>query len=117
MGVAGCSLLVVGAVSLPVSALATLPGDYNGNGVVDAADFSVWRSCEGETGTNLQADGNGDGVVDQTDRDLWKAHYGERASLSVVPEAPAIIVWTGVVLAGIGIVVYYRHQSAAVASH
>lgn len=117
LGVVGCSLLVVAAVSLPVRALATLPGDYNGNGVVDTADFSVWRSCEGKSGTNLAADGNGDGIVDQNDRDLWRAHYGERGSLSVVPEAPAIIVWGGVVLAGIGIVVYYRHRSAAVASH
>lgn len=117
MGVATCSLLVVAAVSLPVRALATLPGDYNGNGVVDTADFSVWRSCEGKSGANLPADGNGDGIVDQSDRDLWRAHYGESGALSAVPEAPAIVVWAGVVLVGIGIVAYYRHRSAAVVSN
>lgn len=117
VGVAGCSVLIVAAISLPVRALATLPGDYNGNGVVDTADFSVWRSCLGQTGANLPADGNGDGIVDQSDRDLWRAHYGESGSLSVVPEAPAIIVWAGVVLAGIGVVAYYRHRSAAIATN
>lgn len=116
MGVATCSLLVVLVISLQVRAVANLPGDYNGNGVVDTADFCVWRSCEGQSGANLPADGNGDGIVDQSDRDLWRAHYGESASISVVPEAPAIVVWAGVVLVGIGIVAYYRYRSTAVAS-
>jgi hypothetical protein len=53
----------------------TLPGDYNGDGVVDAADYDVWRSSYGDQ-TSLVADGNGDGVVDTSDYLLWRANLG-----------------------------------------
>jgi hypothetical protein len=52
------------------------PGDYNLDGAVDAADYTVWKKTEGST-TDLRADGNGDGRVDQKDHDLWKSHFGE----------------------------------------
>ena len=58
-----------------------LPGDYNFNGVVDAADYSVWRDTVGST-NDLRADGSGaaagvpDGVVDELDYDFWKANFG-----------------------------------------
>lgn len=47
-------------------------GDFNGDGAVDAADYTVWRDTNGST-TDLRADANGDGVVDQADYDLWKS--------------------------------------------
>ncbi len=59
-----------------------LPGDYNFNYVVDAADFTVWRNTLGST-VDLRADGSGpaagtpDGVVDQYDYDFWKANFGK----------------------------------------
>src|SRR5262249_6702838 len=36
----------------------TVPGDYDGNGVVDAADYVMWRQQAGQTGAGLAADGN-----------------------------------------------------------
>ncbi len=53
-----------------------LVGDYNHDGVVDAADYSVWRDSLGETGSNLAADGNGNGRIDAADYSLWKSHFG-----------------------------------------
>lgn len=53
-----------------------LPGDYSGNGVIDAADYVVWRDGLGQTGVGLRADGNGDQVVDDGDYNIWKANYG-----------------------------------------
>jgi FG-GAP-like repeat/Dockerin type I domain len=54
-----------------------LPGDYNANGTVDAADYSVWRNAVGSHVANYSgADGNGNGVVDSADYDVWKSHYG-----------------------------------------
>jgi hypothetical protein len=50
-------------------------GDYNGDGSVNAADYTVWRNTQGSA-DDLRADGNGDGVVDQADYDLWKSNVG-----------------------------------------
>jgi T5SS/PEP-CTERM-associated repeat protein len=43
-----------------------LPGDYNHNGVVDAADYVTWRRGFGTTYT-------------QSDYDVWRAHFGQTA--------------------------------------
>ena len=34
--------------------LVTIVGDYNHNGIVDAADYTVWRDTLGQTGTASQ---------------------------------------------------------------
>jgi hypothetical protein len=54
-------------------------GDYNGNGTVDAADYTVWRNTLGQTGLAKYAgaDGNGNGMIDNADYDVWKAHFGQ----------------------------------------
>jgi hypothetical protein len=58
-----------------------LPGDYNFDGVVDAADYTVWRDTLGST-SDLRADASGptvgtpNGIIDQADYDFWKARYG-----------------------------------------
>lgn len=56
-----------------------VPGDYNNNGVVDAADYVLWR--------------NGDSPDDtQAGYDLWKANFGDTSGsgastgLATVPE-------------------------------
>jgi hypothetical protein len=64
-----------------------LGGDYNGDGVVDAADYSVWRDSLGATGLGLAADGNGDLVVDAADYQLWRSNFGQ--SLPTGSLAPA----------------------------
>jgi hypothetical protein len=51
-------------------------GDYNQNGVVDAADYSVWRDTLGST-SDLRADGSGNGIIDVTDYAVWKTHFGQ----------------------------------------
>jgi hypothetical protein len=51
-------------------------GDYNHNGVVDAADYTVWRDSLGKTGIGLAADGDGNHLVDIADYNVWKTHFG-----------------------------------------
>ncbi|QDU53972.1 dockerin type I domain-containing protein [Aeoliella mucimassa] len=53
----------------------SVDGDYNQDGVVDLADYTVWRDNLGST-TNLAADGNGDNVVDAADYMYWKERFG-----------------------------------------
>jgi hypothetical protein len=63
---------------LALTATSVLPGDYNKNGVVDAADYVVWRNTEGQSvTTGTGADGNFDGQVNADDYAVWQAHFGE----------------------------------------
>ena len=59
--------------------LAVALADYNRNGVVDAADYVLWRKTFGQTGTGLLADGNGDNEVDHEDYSIWRSHFGNTA--------------------------------------
>lgn len=56
----------------------TLAGDYDGSGVVDQADYQVWRSQYGQAPANVGggADGNADGVVDTADYTVWRDNLG-----------------------------------------
>jgi hypothetical protein len=69
--------------------LVTVAGDYNGDGLVDAADYTVWRDADGSTAIpSAGADGNGDGLVNAADLTVWRNHYGESAAMpaSAIPE-------------------------------
>jgi autotransporter-associated beta strand protein len=71
-------------------------GDYNGDGVVDTADYVVWRRASGQVGGQV-GDGNGDGRVDQADYLIWKGNFGRRAqppangAAAGVPEPSCVV--------------------------
>lgn len=55
----------------------SLPGDYDLNGTVNAADYTVWKSSFGATsGLGLLADGTGDGQVTLSDYVVWRDNLG-----------------------------------------
>jgi methionine-rich copper-binding protein CopC len=59
----------------------SLPGDYNNDGFVGAADYVLWRNTLGKNVLpQAGADGNGNGMVDEEDYDLWKNNYGNSSS-------------------------------------
>jgi hypothetical protein len=56
--------------------LSLLPGDLNGDNVVDLNDFTILAAEYGLSGPNLIADLNLDGAVDLSDFSLFAADYG-----------------------------------------
>jgi poly(beta-D-mannuronate) lyase len=66
-----------------------LAGDYNGDGLVDAGDFVVWRKTYGQEVPYWSgADGNGDGVVDDDDLGVWAMNFGSSAGAGAVAAVP-----------------------------
>jgi hypothetical protein len=96
----------IGSTSAPID------GDYNDNGVVDAADYVIWRknldavglpgsvAGDGDDGT---ATGTPDGIVNQHDYTFWRSRYGATTPLGSgsgfmlggsVPEPSALVLLT-----------------------
>jgi hypothetical protein len=74
--------------------LAEPSADYNGDGAVNAVDYTIWRNTYGERGDSLAADATGNGIVDISDYYVWKAEYGrtatgQGASQQTIPEPAA----------------------------
>ncbi|HMO87085.1 MAG TPA: hypothetical protein PKC18_19420, partial [Lacipirellulaceae bacterium] len=93
-----------GSNSVTLSVAAGLPGDYNADGLVDAADYTVWRNNLGSPTALPNDDTAG---VGPDDYDRWKQFYGTSAGsgglaagpLQQVPEP------SGLALAGIALAV------------
>jgi len=74
-----------------------LPGDFNGDDIVDAADYVVWRKNFGT----------------QTSYDVWRAHFGQTAGSgsstvanTTVPEPTTLVM---LIVATVGIRLRRRH--------
>jgi hypothetical protein len=65
---------------LLLTVLSTLPGDFNADGMVNAADYVVWRNAEGST-ISTRADADGSGLVDEGDLAIWRDNFGTVAEL------------------------------------
>lgn len=76
-----------------------IPGDYDGSGVVDAADEQVWRMSYGAVGADLPADGNGNGFIDAGDYTIWRDAYDAAAAVAEVAASTAPVVEEPVTIA------------------
>jgi hypothetical protein len=80
---------------LQVPTVVNLPGDYNNNGRVDAADYVIWRKRLG-TPTTLPNDTT-PGWVLAEDRSVWRANFNRTAPVrpasgtALVPEPGTLI--------------------------
>jgi hypothetical protein len=69
-----------------------LTGDYNGDSLVDAADYTVWRDTLTQVVTPGDgADGDNSGVIDAGDYTVWVNNYGSLAPSSSIPEPTAVM--------------------------
>jgi hypothetical protein len=81
-----------------------LTGDYNGDGIVNAAEYTVWRNTRGQTGPNLAADGNHNNSVEIGDYTLWKSNFGAVGTgsganaMGTVPEPASVALAAAAIL-------------------
>jgi hypothetical protein len=92
--------------AIEINAAARLPGDFDGNDLVDGGDFLLWQRTVGSA-TDLAADATLDDVVDAADLAIWRAGFGDvyqepaaRPTTANVPEPSVVAICTiGVVVA------------------
>jgi hypothetical protein len=77
-------------------AASAIPADYNSDGAVNTADYTMWRNSLGaEVTPGTKADGNGNGVIDAGDYILWRKRMSIGSGTSLkgasVPEPREII--------------------------
>jgi autotransporter-associated beta strand protein len=82
--------------ALGLLAAAAIAGDYNGDGVVNVADYQMWRSLLGSVVTpGTKADGNGNGIIDAGDYLAWRKLMSTGGGSSMgggeIPEPSALL--------------------------
>lgn len=76
------------ALAFNVSALSgPMPGDFNGDGTVDAADLAQWQA---DYGASAGSDADGDGDTDGDDFLVWQRNLSTPAGAVAVPEPAAL---------------------------
>jgi thermolabile hemolysin len=65
-----------------------VPGDFNADAAIDAADLALWQANFGAAGNANRAmgDANADHTVDGADFLLWQRHATTTAAVAAVPE-------------------------------
>jgi hypothetical protein len=70
-----------------------IAGDYNGDGLINSADYNYWRSTLGQI-NSLAADGSNNGQIDAADYVTWRKHaagFGVGTGTSVPEPASTVI--------------------------
>ena len=75
-----------------------LPGDFNGDGIVDAADYTVWRDNLGAADESaIMNRGDGLNGVDEADYFVWRSNFGAsspaagQTSATATPEPSSLL--------------------------
>jgi hypothetical protein len=71
-----------------------VPGDANGDGVVNESDAAILADHWGQSGYWTEGDFNGDGVVDICDAAILAANWQgdtENAAVTVIPEPSVLL--------------------------
>ena len=85
------------------------PGDFNDDGLVDIADYVVWRN---HLGSSFDLNGNGNetggsaGVVDAADYSLWKSNFGTGSTGSLAEVQAAVPEPSSLCLLALGLLAF-----------
>ena len=97
--------------------IATLPADFNNDGIVDAADLDIVTANLGKQGaTRSIGDANGDRVVDSRDLDLYHAFEGQAREQTVQLEQYVTINAQAAANA-VGAATYLRPEDLELSTH
>ncbi|TWT73793.1 hypothetical protein Pla123a_36870 [Posidoniimonas polymericola] len=88
-----------GLLALEPDVAPSAAGDFNADGLVDAADYTLWRDNSGDADeTAIGFNGDGLDGVDAKDLQLWKDNYGTdygvAAASIAAPEPGALVLLT-----------------------
>jgi hypothetical protein len=71
-----------------VSLVIRIPGDGNGDNIVDGEDYGIWQNGYNHPGATMNTgDYNGDSIVDGEDYGVWQNNYNRTAGLEDVVAA------------------------------
>ncbi|QDU57040.1 hypothetical protein [Aeoliella mucimassa] len=90
------------------------PGDFNGDGLVDLGDYTIWRDNLGSTDeSKISSNGYLNGVIDSADYDLWKNNFGHVCMSPLMASSPTSVpepstLWMVAAAAGLGLL-YHRN--------
>lgn len=77
------------SISLAVISVPVLAGDYNSDGVVDAADYTRWRDNVGAPAGTLPNDPAG-GVIGAAQYNQWAANYGASGMMLATAQGTSV---------------------------
>jgi fibronectin-binding autotransporter adhesin len=92
-----------GLLQVSTASVTPVAGDYNQNGIVDAADYVLWRKNVGP-GSLPNEGGVSPGVVDQADYTFWRSRFGATSGSGAAINAVSVPEPTTVVLFGLGVI-------------
>jgi fibronectin-binding autotransporter adhesin len=76
-------------ITLTLGGPAGVPGDYNQNGIVDAADYVVWRKNVGPGSLDNEG-GISPGFVDGADYNFWRSRFGATSGAGAALDGGAV---------------------------
>ncbi len=77
------SLVIADVVRIDLTGVIPANGDFNSDGDVNIADYTIWRDTLGDTvAPGSGADASLNGLIDQADYDIWVQTFGQSVPIT-----------------------------------